>query len=50
MPTEVLDVATYPYVIEKSEKRSVLMEFSEGDLPQLGYNRWKAGRLKKKLT
>ncbi|AJW64959.1 hypothetical protein VO54_03531 [Elizabethkingia miricola] len=41
------DVATYPYVIEKSEKGSVLMEFSEGDLPQLGYNRWKAGRLKK---
>ncbi len=24
------------------------MEFSEGDLPQLGYNRWKAGRLKKR--
>ncbi|EQB92678.1 hypothetical protein HZP64_10665 [Elizabethkingia anophelis] len=41
------DVATYPYVIEKSEKGSILMEFSEGDLPQLGYNRWKAGRLKK---
>ena len=25
------------------------MEFSEGELPQLGYNRWKAGRLKRNL-
>ncbi|MDE5494215.1 RHS repeat domain-containing protein [Elizabethkingia meningoseptica] len=41
------DIASYPYVIEKNGKGSVLMEFSEGDLPQLGYNRWKAGRLKK---
>ena len=41
------DIASYPYVIEKSGKGSIIMEFGEGDLPQFGYNRWKSGRLKK---